>query len=366
MTSPATTIDRSCGPSGCEADWLSSRRHEAPLDALEFMRFAEREGWGDGLPLIPPTEERVQEYVIAGRRFPDEVIAVLPPLRAEATAEKIAINAAMAGAPPEAMPLIHAALVAMADPKFDLAGLNATTGSVVPAVVVNGPQRHDLRIPFGAGLLGGADGHAPSIGRAIRLVMRNIAGQHVGTTSKSVYGNPARVAGMVFAEWEERSPWTPFAERRGVAGNAVSIYGAMGSANICDVVADSADGFLEMIGKSLAYPGANGFLPSTAFSEAMVMINPVWAEVIGRQYPDIADVQRILWEHAALPIDWFRPEYRASLEKLGHHTPDDRIHLCPTPDDLHVIVAGGEGGLHAHMLHSWGTCLTVTQAVADE
>jgi hypothetical protein len=366
MASPATPIDRSCGPSGCETDWLSSRRHEAPLDAAGFVRFAEEQGWGDGLPLIPPTEEQVQAHIVAGRRFPDEVIAVLPPLRSEATAEKIAINAVMAGAPAEAMPLIYAAIAAMAESQFDLAGLNATTGSVVPAMIVNGPARHDLRIPMGAGLLGGADGWAPSIGRAIRLAMRNVAGQHVGTTSKSVYGNPARVAGMLFAEWEEMSPWAPLAERRGIAGDAVTIYGAMGSINVCDVVADSADGLLDMIGRSLAYPGANGFLPSTAYSEALVLINPVWADVIGQAYPDIRDVQQRLWEQASLPIGWFRPEYRGALESLGHHTPDDRIHLCPKPEDILVVVAGGEGGLHAHLIHSWGTCLSVTRAIPEE
>jgi hypothetical protein len=366
MTSPLSTIDRSCGPSGCEADWLSSRRHEASLDVVEFTRFAQAQGWGDGLPLVPPTEERVQDYVVAGGRFPDELIALLPPLRAEATAEKIAINAVMAGAPPQAMRLIYTAIEAMADPIFDLAGLNATTGSVVPAVIVNGPQRHDLHIPMGAGLLGGADGWAPAIGRAIRLVMRNVAGQNVGTTSKSVYGNPSRVAGMVFAEWEEMSPWAPLAQRRGVPGNAVTVYGAMGSMNVCDVVADCADGFLDMLGKSLASPGANGFLPSSAYSEGLVLINPVWAEVIGKAYPDIRDVQQRLWDTAALPIDWFRPEYRKPLESLGHHDAQGRIHLCPKPEDILVAVAGGEGGLHGHVIHSWGTCLTVTKGVAAE
>jgi hypothetical protein len=364
MQSPVIITDRSCGPSGCETDWLSSRRHEVDTDVVAFTEFANSHGWGDGLPLIPPTETRVQEYIVAGQRFPDETIAILPPLRAEATAEKLAINAVMAGAPAAAMPLIYAAVEAMADPDFDLAGLNATTGSVVPAVIVNGPIRHRLGIPFGAGLFGGVEGTAPGIGRAIRLAMRNIAGQHVGTTSKSVYGNPARIAGIVIGEWEERSPWAPLAQRRGVAGDAVTIYGAMGTANICDVVADSGEGLLEMIGKSLAYPGANGFLPSTAFSEVLVAINPVWADLICQQFPDIEAVQQLLWDKAALPITWFRPEYRKPIEALGRIRADGRVHLVPAPKDVLVMVAGGEGGLHAHSVHSWGACLTVTRAVA--
>ncbi|WP_226948751.1 hypothetical protein [Rhizorhabdus wittichii] len=363
MTLQETNIDRSCGISGCEADWLSSRRHEVDEDIVAFNRFAMAQGWGDGLPLIPPTEARVQDFLVAGGRFPDELVAILPPLRAECTVEKIAVNAVMAGCAGDAMPLLCAAIEAMADPKFDLAGLNATTGSVVPAIIVNGPVRHALDIPCQAGCLGGVAGPAPAIGRAIRLIMRNVAGQLIDATSQSVYGTPGRVAGIVFGEWEERSPWAPLAERRGVAGDAVTVYGAMGTANICDVVADSAEGFLDIIAKSMAYPGANGFLTSSAFSETLCAINPVWAEVIARAYPDMADVQAYLWDRCALPIDWWRPEYRAPIEALGRIGPDGRVHLTPTPDDVIVMVAGGLGGLHAAMLHSWGTCLTVTRPI---
>jgi hypothetical protein len=355
---------RSCSISGCEADWLSSRRHEAADDVQAFAHYAQAKGWGDGLPLVPPTEERVQAFLAAGDRYPDELIAILPPLRAECTVEKIAINAVMAGAPAESLPLIIAALEAMAESKFDLAGLNATTGSVVPAVIVNGQIRHALDIPYQAGCLGGVAGPAPAIGRAIRLILRNVAGQLIDSTSQSVFGTPGRVAGIVFGEWEERSPWAPLAERRGVSGNAVTVYGAMGAANICDVVADSAEGFLDIIAKSMAYPGANGFLTSSAFSETLCAINPVWAEVIGKAYPDMAEVQAYLWDKCALPIDWWRPEYRAPIEALGRIKADGRVHLVPSPDDVIVMVAGGLGGLHAAMLHSWGTCLTVTRAIA--
>src|SRR6218665_1255190 len=305
MTSQAINIDRSCGTSGCEADWLSSQRHEVSDDIVAFNAEALANGWGDGLPLIPPTEERVQEFLVKGGRFPDELIAVLPPLRAECTVEKIAINAVMAGCSGEAMPLLCAAVEAMADSRFDLAGLNATTGSVVPAVIVNGPIRNRLDIPYQAGCLGGVASPAVAIGRALRLITRNVAGQLIGSTSQSVYGTPGRVAGIVFGEWEERSPWAPLAQRRGVKGDAVTAYGAMGTANICDVVANSADGFLDMIAKSMAYPGANGFLPSSAFSETLCAINPIWAEVIAKEYPNIEDVQAYIWEKCALPIDWF-------------------------------------------------------------
>ncbi len=343
---------------------MSSRRHDVDDDIVAFNAYASAQGWSDGLPLIPPTEERVQDFLVKGGRFPDELIALLPPLRAECTVEKIAINAVMAGCSGEAMPLLCAAIEAMADSRFDLAGLNATTGSVVPAVIVNGQIRNRLDIPYQAGCLGGVASPAVAIGRALRLIIRNVGGQLIGSTSQSVYGTPGRVAGIVFAEWEERSPWAPLAERRGVTGDAVTVYGAMGTTNICDVVANTADGFLDMIAKSMANPGSNGFLPSSAFSETLCAINPVWAEVIAKEYPNMSDVQAYLWDKCALPIDWFRPEYRDPIGNLGRIKPDGRIHLVPTPDDVLVMVAGGEGGLHAATLPSWGTCLTVTRAVA--
>ncbi|HUA31463.1 MAG TPA: hypothetical protein VMC03_21455 [Streptosporangiaceae bacterium] len=206
MTSPARITDRSCGPSDCEVDWLTSERHQADDEVVRFTRWATERGWGDGLPLVPPTEARVRAFLARSGRFPDEVVAELPPLRGECTAEKIAINAVMAGAEPAAMPLIIAAVEAMARPEFNLAALNATTGSVVPAVIVNGPVRDELGIPYEVSCAGGAGGGAPSVGRAIRLVMRNLAGQEAGVTSQSVFGTPGRVAGIVFGEWEEVSP----------------------------------------------------------------------------------------------------------------------------------------------------------------
>ena len=215
-TTKPKPIIRDCGPEGCEIDWLSSKRHQADLDIEDFTKFSLEQGWGDGLPVIPPTEARVRGFLAKGNRYPDEVVCKLPPMDAECTVEKIAINAVMAGAPPESLPLLIAALEAMANPDFELFGLNATTASVVPLVLVNGPIRDKLNIPYKHGCLGGVATEAAAIGRALRLVIRNVAGQLIGVTSQSTFGSPGRVAGILFGEWEERSPWAPFAERRGV------------------------------------------------------------------------------------------------------------------------------------------------------
>ncbi len=321
-------------------------------------------GWGDGLPLIPPTESRVREHLAASGRYPDEVVAVLPPLRSECTVEKLAVNAVMAGAPAESMPLIIAALEAMAESKFELQSLNATTGSVVPAIIVNGPIRHRLDIPFGAGCLGGVAGFAPPIGRALRLVMRNIAGQVIGLTSQSTFGTPGRVSGIVFAEWEEQSPWAPLAERvAGITGDAVMAYGAMGTNNICDMIANQGRQFCEILGKSLGAFGANGFLPSSAYSEGLLAINPVWAKIIARDVPNLEDVHQIIWENASHHVDEFPQGYQEPLVASGRLRENGRFYLTHKPTDIFLMVAGGMGGLHAAVLHSWGTCLSTFKPV---
>ena len=360
---PRDAVNRDCGPEGCQIDWLSSRREETDLDAAAFTQKAMELGWGDGLPLIPPTEARVRAFLAAGNYFPDEVVALLPPMRAECTVEKIAINAVMAGAPPASLPLLIAAVEAIAAPNFELAGLNATTASVVPALIVNGPIRDVLDIPYKHGCLGGAATSAVAIGRALRLIIRNVAGQVIGVTSQSTFGSPGRVSGIVFGEWEERSPWAPLAARRGVSGNAVTAYGTNGTMNIIDTTSQTGPEFLEMIGKSLAYPGANGFSPAVPFAEILVALNPIWADIIKRDVPAMEDVQEMIWRHASLPVDFLGHQHRAQLEKLGRIHANGRTYLATAPKDVLVVVCGGTGSLHAAGFHSWGTCITTTAAI---
>jgi hypothetical protein len=342
---------------------LASPRREVAADPVEFQEFATAAGWGDGLPLVPPTEDRVARFLNAAGADPTTtVVEQLPPSGAPCTMEKLAINAVMAGAPPASLGLLVAALRAMSAPDFGLHALNATTGSVVPLLLVNGPIRHRLGLPCEAGCLGGVPGPAPSIGRALRLVMRNVAGQRIGVTSQSTFGQPGRVAGIVFGEWEERSPWAPLAERSGVAGDAVTVYGAMGTMNVCDTLGQNADDLLLIIGRSMAVPGANGFLTSTTFSEVLVLINPIWADVIARDVAAIDDVQRRLWTLASAPIDDFPRSYHEPIEELGR-LHDGRVHLVQDASQVLVAVAGGLGSLHATVIHSWGATLTTTVPV---
>ncbi len=343
---------------------LTSRRHGVDGDVVRFAELAVERGWGDGLPLVPPTVERVEAYVAAAGLPPDQVLAQIPPLRGDCTVERLAINVVMAGAPAAAMPLLVAAVSALAEPDFDLAALNATTAAVAPAVIVNGPVRHELGISFGASCIGGADGHNAAIGRALRLVLRNVGGLRAGVTTQSVFGQPGRVTGLVFGEWEERSPWPPLAQRRGVTGDAVTVFGAMGTMNIIDLESETADLLLQQIGRSLAYPGANGYFSRIAFAEIVVGINPIWAELIGREYPDISEVEYRIWDAAALPLDSWPAPRQESLREAGRVSKDGRVHLMREGDiRLLVVVCGGLGGHHALALHDFGSSSATTRSI---
>ena len=190
-----STFDRSCGPSGCEIGWLASQRLEVDDDPTAFAKLATDAGWGDGLPLIPPTEERVRAFVAASDRFPDELLGILPPRDGRCTVEKLAINAVMAGAPMEAMPLLCAAVEACIDPALDLFSLNTTTSSVAPGLFVNGPVRHELDLPMEAGCFGGVPGPAPAI-RALTatpasLTSTSTTGGRTGAAAAKMPPDPA-------------------------------------------------------------------------------------------------------------------------------------------------------------------------------
>src|SRR5882724_4127411 len=161
---------------------LQAERFEIPDDIWAAQAFFEEKGWSDGLPIIPPTEERVAQMLAATKRKPDEVIGAVPPRWAQATVEKIAINGVMAGCKPEYMPVLIAAAEALTDPKLNLYALQATTGGPAVMIIVNGPIRKELNINGGPNALGEGWRANATIGRFVQLVKRNIGGSYPGTT----------------------------------------------------------------------------------------------------------------------------------------------------------------------------------------
>jgi hypothetical protein len=312
--------------------------------------------WGDGLPLLPATEARVRELIDATPYHADDVVGVLPPMHREATIELVAINAAMAGCEPAAFPHVIAALEAMLVPEHNLFGLVSTTSSVIPMLLVNGPSRDRLGIDYRDGCMGGAAGRGSmTIGRSVTLCLRNIGGQKVGTTSKSVFGQPAR-AGLCFAEWEERSPWATVAEQLGHARGVdiVTSHGGKGTMPVADIYCDDPRDLLQMIAKSVAFPLGNKFLTPTAGNgQTVLCINPLWADRMGRALPDVDDVKALLHENAWQPIEAWPSSVRPSLEGKGRVDARGRVWMNERPDQFVIMVCGGLGNLHAVALPSW-------------
>jgi hypothetical protein len=340
---------------------LTGAQVEVPADPDAFYELSLAEGWGDGVPLLPPTDGAIEALLACTPDAPDHVLAVLPPQYGVATVELIAANAAMAGVQPEAFPLVIAALEALTTPEWNAFGLTTTTSSVFPMLMVNGPSRAALGIDFRAGCMGGAGGRGSmTVGRAVALCLRNIGGQRAGETSRTVFGQPARF-GMCFGEWEERSPWPSLARRRGFEADTdvVTVHGGKGTFPLADIHNDDPRDLLFLLAKSIAYPLANMYLGNADNGEVVLAVNPMWAERFGTAFPDITELQAYLHEHAWQPLDLWPRANRDILEakgrvgtRVGGHA--DRVYLTARPDQIVPIVCGGLGSLHAVALPSFG------------
>lgn len=343
---------------------LISEAHEVGDDPEAFLAYAEAQGWGDGLPLIPPTEERVQAMLEYSAEPPQAVIGVVEPQRGEATVEKIAVNAVMAGCTPPLFPVVVAAVAAVCEPEFNLYALNTTTCCATPALMINGPARIDLGIECGYSCLGHNGRASATIGRALRLVMRNAGGSLPGVVSKSVFGQPGRVS-LCFGEWEEKSPWPPFHVRRGFAAtdNVVTAHCATGTQDIADIYAETGEELLWVLAHSIDWIGNNKVLVPQVEGEMLLLLCPDFAEKIARDGLSVGDVQRVLFDYTRTPIERWHRNHWAKLEERGF-VENGVVPLCARPEQFLIAVAGGESGHHALNFCTFGLTTSVSRRFA--
>lgn len=345
---------------------LASERRRVSDDAVALFELSRREGWGDGLPVLPPTEARVLALIDAQPRPADHVVAVLAPENRVLTVELAAVNAAMAGVEPGAFAYVLAALRAMAEPAHNLYGLTTTTSSAVSALIVNGPRRDEFAFDYGSGCTGGAGGRGSlTVGRAVQLCLRNVGGQRIGVTSKSVFGQPARVSGLCFAEWEERSPWPTLAERRGydARDEVVSCHGSKGTLPFADGNTRDERDLLDLIARTISFPLSNMFHGSAGRGECVLLINPLWADRFGRAFPTIEGLQSYLLDRCWLPIETWPRDNWPILESKGRVDDRGRVALAAAPEQFILVVCGGLGNLHGLCLPSWGDSKMVSATV---
>jgi hypothetical protein len=334
---------------------------EDAYEALNELYHAR--GWTDGLPIVPPTEAAVAAMLGATARAPDEVLGVLPPRQGEATVERIAINAVMAGCRPEYLPVLLAAVEAVADPQFNLDGIQATTHPVAPLIVVNGPVARRLGINAGPNCYGQGFRANAAIGRALRLVLMNVGGGLPGTGDRSTQGSPAKFTYCV-AEAEALSPWAPLHVELGYPPDAstVTVFGCEGPHNIQDHYSTGGEGILRTIAGAMGQAGSNNIL---RHGYPLLTLGPEHAATIAGDGFTKADVKRFLFTHARFPLDRLGEDYAAYLRPLNADTGGDEARICDRPEDITVIVAGGPGKHSSWQPTFGGYTRPVTRLIAD-
>ena len=321
-------------------------------------------GWTDGLPIIPPTEERVRWMLSGSSRDAQEVVAVMPPRQAEATVEGIAINAVLAGCKPEYLPVVITAVEAITEEKFKLLGVQTTTHPCGVLIVVNGPIARKLEINSGGNALGPGNRANATIGRALNLIMVNIGGGIPGQIDKSTQGSPAKYT-YCAAENEPASPWQPFHVERGFhpEDNAITVFAAEGPHNINDHDSTTGEEILKTIAATMATSGNNNF---TFFSgEPILILGPEHAMTIAGDGFSKEQVKDFIVQHACVPREAVSDEHieyrRKSPDRYGQYIDSKLIPLAKR-EDIVVMVMGGTGR-HSCFIPTFGLNNSVTKAI---
>jgi hypothetical protein len=338
---------------------LSSKRHRVadPGDAIEFCF---QQGWTDGLPVIPPTEARVRAMLEGAHLDPKAEVGYVRDRAVSITAEKVAVNAVMAGCLPAYMPVVVAAVEGISDPAWSYHGPGTSTGGAAVLMIVNGPIAAALDVNAGDNLFGPGWRANLAIGRAVRLVMRNVCGSRPGELDRGTLGHPGKLS-YVIAENEAESPWTPLHVERGFRPeqSAVTVVAAEAPHQFYNQLSRTAEGVLTTLADDMRISGN-------------VMGQPTYCVVLAGEHMRTiagdgwtkADIRRFLFEHTR--------NSHAHLKRTGRMPgeiqPQDEATLRPlvaAEHDILVVAAGGRAGAFSCYIPGWGSARN-SQAVTKE
>jgi hypothetical protein len=328
---------------------LTARHVEMATAEDEFESMFAR-GWTDGLPVIPPTPQRVLRMLTGTTRQPSDIVVVAPPDLIPVTVEKVAINAVMAGCLPEHMPWVIAALEAICNDDFNIHGVLATTMPVGPVIVCNGPGTQAIGMNSGINVFGQGNRANMTIGRAVQLVVRNVGGGRPGEVDRATHGNPGKLS-FCFAEDESGSPFGTLAQARGVAPdtNAVTVFAGEGPRCVVDQLARTPE---ELCNSFAACLRPVPHPKSVMTFDAILVVSPDHSRIFaeagwGRQ--------RILDElHARLLIPG--SELVRGANGMAEGVPEklrDRTMSKFRPDGILLVHAGGGAGLFSSIIGGW-------------
>jgi hypothetical protein len=322
-------------------------------------------GWSDGLPLVPPTPERVARMCAGTTRDPADVVAIVPPDLVECTVEKVAINAVMAGCLPEYLPVVLTALEAACTDDFNIHGLLATTWFSGPLVVVNGPITRAIGMNSGVNALGQGNRANATIGRALQLIIRNVGGGRPGEVDRATLGNPGKYT-FCFAEDEAGSPWESLAVERGVAPdtNAVTLFAAEGVRGLVDQLSRAP----ESLARSYAASLRTVAHPKNIFVwDAMLVVSPEH----GRVFRDAGWTKARLREELDALLQLPAEEIVRGAGGIAEGMPEA---ICQPgtmlakfrPGGLLIAYAGGGAGLFSAIIGGWASGFVGSEPVTRE
>jgi hypothetical protein len=336
---------------------------DGPDDLDAFQLWAMEHEWSDGLPVLPPTEARVAK--ILGRRNGDELIVTLMPLDGRATVHAIAVNAALAGASAEHLPVIIAAIRAVAAPPFNLNAIQCTTHPCTPLVIVNGPIAARLGVAGGPNALGNGHRANAVIGRALRLTLQNVGGARPGREDRATLGHPGKFT-YCLAENEAQSPWEPLHVERGFAreDSTVTVCGSEPPHNVNDHGSTTAETLMAALAGTAATTGSNNIYLA---GDPLVILGPEHAQTIAASGWSKQDFKRRFWEAARVPLRKFSADNIARFtlthpERFENAGPDTLLPFASRPEDVMVIVAGGPGK-HSAIVPTFGATRSVTEPI---
>ncbi len=327
------------------------------LDYFDAVEFYFEQGLTDGLPVVPPTPNRVTEFLYSANLNPSDVVGVVPVGAIPITAEKVALNSIMAGCLPGYMPVIVTGIEAMVDDKFSLNATAASTSGASHMLVVGGKPVDELGINYGLNMLGPGTRANATIGRAIRLILMNVCGALPGVLDKSTLGNPGKYTSCI-AEDESLTPWPSLRTDYGIpeAQDAVTAFACYAPVQVSDHRSNSAEEVLSRIADAIvAYPYyARG-------CEIMAILAPEHLDHILRAGWTKKNVQQFLHQATQRPMEYWRSrpdsgknEFRKGIGLSG---------VTATPDDFLIVPAGGSAGGFSAFLVSWGSEVDYSRSV---
>jgi peroxiredoxin len=323
------------------------------IDPFEYcMKF------GDPLPVVPPTVERVERMLTATELPPNEVVALIPPNYGAATLEKIAANAVMAGCKPEMMRVLVPLVRAVCDERFNIHGVQATTHFAAPLVIVNGPIRHELSFACASNVFSNIARANSTLGRALQLILTNLGGARPGEIDMSTLGNPGKFSYCI-AENEEENPWEPLHVDMGFKPDqsTVTLFAAEPPHGVSEHMARDGKQVLKAISRALATVWSYRLCAGV---EAMVVLCPEHVKTLHRGGFTKKAVRGFLFENTGVPLRHYEDSDGEGTQyvKLYKQAMIDgeQCYLKFTdPSSIKLVVAGGTAGKFSAVIGSWAS-----------